>query len=62
MPDFTIPSLFKDKKGITALINFTNNTGLGYCKMVRHRTTPLDKEEEKMDMEQSELGFEVFNG
>jgi hypothetical protein len=45
-----------------ALINFVKNTGLGYCKMVRCRTTPLDKDEEKIDMEQSELGFEAFDG
>jgi hypothetical protein len=57
-----IPSLFKDESGIMALITFVKNTGLGYCKTVRCRTTPLDKDMENIDTEQSELGFKVFDG
>jgi hypothetical protein len=60
--DFTIPSLFKDEQGITALLDFARNTGLGYCRTVRSRTIPLDKDEDKMDEEQSELGFDAFDG
>jgi hypothetical protein len=60
--DFTIRSLFNDEQGIMALLDFARNMGLGYCRMVRCRTIPLDKDEEKMDEEQLEFGFDTFDG
>jgi hypothetical protein len=60
--DFTIQSLFKDKWGIMALLHFARKTGLGYHRMVRCRTILLDKDKEKMNEEQLELGFDALDG
>jgi hypothetical protein len=48
--------------GIMALIKFARNTGLGYSKMVTCRTSPLENNEEKMDMGITTLGFVAFDG
>jgi hypothetical protein len=61
-PDFTIQHLFKNKMGIMALIKFARNTGLGYSKHVSCRTTPLENDEENMDMGIARLGFAAFDG
>jgi hypothetical protein len=42
-------SLFIDKIGMKALLDFAKHTGLGYCKMVRCRSTLLEEEDEKKD-------------
>jgi hypothetical protein len=46
---FNIQSVFKDEMGIKALLDFAKYTGLGYCKIVRCRSTPLEKDKENMD-------------
>jgi hypothetical protein len=60
--DFTLQLLFKDEKGIMALIKFARNTSLGYCKIVQCRTTPLENDKERMDMGIAALGFVAFDG
>jgi hypothetical protein len=60
--DFTVQLLFKNEWGITALLDFARNMGLGYCRMVKCRTTLLDNDEDKMDEGQLELGFDAFDG
>jgi hypothetical protein len=45
-----------------ALLDFARNIGLGYCRMVRCRSTLLDKDKEKIDNGQSELEFDTFDG
>jgi hypothetical protein len=60
--NFTLQLLFKTEIGIMALINFARITGLGYCKIVRCRTTPLENDEERMDMGIAALGFAAFDG
>jgi hypothetical protein len=45
-----------------ALTRFARNTGLGYSKTVTCRTTPLENDEEKMDMGITILGFAAFDG
>jgi hypothetical protein len=47
--NFTMQSLFMDEMGVKALLDFTKYTGLGYCKIVRWRSTPLEEEDEKKD-------------
>jgi hypothetical protein len=61
-PDFTLQYLFKDEKGTMALTRFARNTGIGYSRMVTCRTTPLENDEEKMDMGITTLGFVAFDG
>jgi hypothetical protein len=58
---FTIQSLSKDEWGITALLHFARNIGLGYYRIVRCRSIPLDKDAEKMNEGQWELGFNAFD-
>jgi hypothetical protein len=60
--NFTMQSLFTDKMRVMALPDFAKHTGLGYSKMVRCRSPPLDKDDKKMDEGQSELGFDTFDG
>jgi hypothetical protein len=48
--------------GITALIRFARNTSLGYSMHVSSRITPLENDEEKMDMGITRLGFAAFDG
>jgi hypothetical protein len=57
-----LQQLFKDKEGLSALRQFAHNTGLGYTKRVKCRTTTLDNDEERMDMGFTRLGFAVFDG
>jgi hypothetical protein len=59
---FTLPQLFKDKEGLSTLRQFARNTGLGYTKRVACRTTTLDNDEERMDVEFAQLGFAAFDG
>jgi hypothetical protein len=59
---FTMQSLFMDETGVMALLDFMKHTGFRYSKMVRCRSTPLEKDQEKIDEGQSELGFDTFHG
>jgi hypothetical protein len=36
-----------DQIGAKAVLDFSKNTGLGYCKIVRCRSTPLEEEDEE---------------
>jgi hypothetical protein len=55
-------SVFTDEIGVKALLDFMKHTGLGYYRMVRCRSTPLEKDKENMDEGESELGFDAFDG
>jgi hypothetical protein len=38
-----------DEMGVKVLLDFAKYTGLGYCKIVRWRSTPLKEEDKKKD-------------
>jgi hypothetical protein len=59
--NFTLQQLFKDKLGLSALQQFACNTGLGYTKRVKCRTTTLDNDKERIDVGFMQLGFAAFD-